>query len=199
MTRPEVDESNDQEPFYAIISSHLQVLVDQVMTFGQQRGRSHVQWNEWTHKAHTFFSQPATCATMIVLLACLLLVQTSHYWMQTFARRLPFKMISKRILTSGSGRAASNSPKLKSELRTPNAGLFAMQGRRPRMEDRFSVYLPSSSAPKATSPFKRLLSRSPTQIVQDCSGDRPEANVEMFAIYDGHGGEVSASNINRSV
>lgn len=207
MNRILVDESNDhQEPFYAIISKHLRLLADYLISIDQHRPRNHAQLAELLHRVQTFCSQPGILAAIILLLSALLLVHTSHYWMHTFARRLPFKMISKRILTTASsssnGRNSnSNAGKLKCEMRTKNAGLFAMQGRRPRMEDRLSLYLPKSSD-VGTNPLKRLLVSTLMSGADDCSASISKCtpivesnsvmvNVEMFAIHDGHGGVVS--------
>lgn len=176
-----VDETSDHEHFYSIMNKHLHVLGNTLLSFGDTIAKGiggeeiRRPFEELIQKAHSIMMQPGTCAALIFIVASFIIFHSSHYWLHTFARRLPFKLISRRVLVNPSTR---NNPTLQgNEFYCQDAGIYAIQGRRPHMEDKFAVILPTSTRSSS--------STNPTGVQHEDLG------LEIFAIFDGHGGDVS--------
>lgn len=108
--------------------------------------------------------RPGTLAVFAALLAVVLLCQSStEAWLRLLLRRCELLGAGdavKRLLLAappGSPAAARSW-----EMQAKGAGVFALQGRRPRMEDRFSML-----------------------------SDEPH-DLHLYGVFDGHGGEVAS-------
>lgn len=108
--------------------------------------------------------RPGTLAVFAALLAVVLLCQSStEAWLRLLLRRrcelLGAGDAVKRLLLA----PPPGSPAARSwEVQAKGAGVFALQGRRPRMEDRFSIL-----------------------------SDEPH-DLHLYGVFDGHGGEVAS-------
>lgn len=102
--------------------------------------------------------RPGTLAVFVALLAAVLFCQsTTEAWLRLLLRRCELRGDAvKQMLSRGP-------PERRSwEAKAERAGVFALQGRRPRMEDRFSIL-----------------------------SDKPH-NLHLYGVFDGHGGEVAS-------
>ena len=174
------DETTEHEHFYLIINKHLHVLANFLLSFGRGGAFQNRQLDGLVKQAHSIIMQPTTYAAVIFLIASLIIMHTSHYWLHTFARRLPFKLISRRVLVNGSPRNGSTNHLEGSEFHCHDAGIFAIQGRRPRMEDKFTIVLPASNRFSFNSNPKAVGHQVHNQ----------DLDIEIFSIFDGHGGDV---------
>lgn len=107
--------------------------------------------------------RPGTLAVFAALLAVVLLCQSStEAWLRLLLRRCELLGAGdavKRLLLA----APPGSPAARSwEMQAQGAGVFALQGRRPCMEDRFSML-----------------------------SDEPH-DLHLYGVFDGHGGEVAS-------
>lgn len=104
--------------------------------------------------------RPGTLAVFVALLVVVLLCQSStEVWLRLLLRRCELLGggAVKQLLLSPPGSVARSW-----ELQAKGAGVYALQGRRPRMEDRFSML-----------------------------SDEPH-DLHLYGIFDGHGGEVAS-------
>lgn len=109
--------------------------------------------------------RPGTLAVFAALLAVVLLCQSStEAWLRLLLRRCELLLAGdavKRLLLAAAppGSAAARSWEMQAHK---GAGVFALQGRRPRMEDRFSML-----------------------------SDEPH-DLHLYGVFDGHGGEAAS-------
>lgn len=111
-----------------------------------------------------YMFRPGTVAVAVALIAGILLCHSTDIWFHLLARRL--EVLSGyygnrdkiRLLVN----PTSRSDRASWELQGRHAGVYAVQGRRPRMEDRFSI-------------------------LSDADHD-----IHLYGIFDGHGGELAA-------
>lgn len=109
--------------------------------------------------------RPGTLAVFVALLAAVLLCQsTSDAWIRMLLRR--FELLGRpdavKQLLMRSQPVGSATERRSWQLQTKHAGVFALQGRRPRMEDRF------------------------------CILSNEQHDLHLYGVFDGHGGEVAS-------
>jgi len=114
-----------------------------------------------------YFIRPEVFIFSAVVFLVLLYLQTVDSWSQSLISRIQYSL--GRGATSKVQRlsyfvngSAGGSDKLSWELQEGDVAAYAVQGRRPKMEDRFVVN-------------------------DDING----TGVSLYAVFDGHGGEVS--------
>ncbi|XP_075538813.1 uncharacterized protein LOC142573148 isoform X2 [Dermacentor variabilis] len=109
--------------------------------------------------------RPGTLAVFVALLAAVLLCQsTNDAWLRLLLRR--FELLGRpdavKQLLRRSQPVGSSTERRSWEMQAKHAGVFAMQGRRPRMEDRF------------------------------CILSNEQHDLHLYGVFDGHGGEVAS-------
>lgn len=111
--------------------------------------------------------KPEVLVFSAILFFVVVYIQAVDVWSRGVLERLQYgaaRSASKvRYLGGGGG---GGGEKLSWELREGNVAAFAVQGRRPRMEDRFVVH-----------------------------DNVNRTGVSLFAVFDGHGGEVSTVRV----
>lgn len=109
--------------------------------------------------------RPGTLAVFVALLAAVLLCQSpGDAWLRLLMRRLELlgRPDAVKKLLMRSQPVGSASERRSWELQAKHAGVFALQGRRPRMEDRF------------------------------CILSNEQHDLHLYGVFDGHGGEVAS-------
>ncbi|KAH7961257.1 hypothetical protein HPB52_006101 [Rhipicephalus sanguineus] len=109
--------------------------------------------------------RPGTLAVFVALLAAVFLCQSpGDAWLRLLMRRLELlgRPDAVKKLLMRSQPVGSASERRSWELQAKHAGVFALQGRRPRMEDRF------------------------------CILSNEEHDLHLYGVFDGHGGEVAS-------
>lgn len=108
-------------------------------------------------------------AVVILFLVC----QSAEFWCKTVLGKVTSggrPLVSGgRLLLGNVGQSFSDDTKKTWQLQQGSARVYAIQGRRPRMEDRFSVLIDE------------------------------DTGISLYGIYDGHGGESAAEFVERSL
>lgn len=111
-----------------------------------------------------YLLKPETLLLGFCLLALFVFFHSVELWLKAAVGRL---QLTARLPSAGRNAlhlfSPSGSDRISWELKEGNAGVYAVQGRRPKMEDRFSVLSP----------------------VQD-------VDVALYGVFDGHGGDTAA-------
>ncbi|XP_064456466.1 protein phosphatase 1L-like [Ornithodoros turicata] len=111
-----------------------------------------------------YMFRPGTVAAVLALVAAILLCQSTDIWFHLFMKRLRYALSH---YSSGENikllvNPSSPHDRRALEYQGKYASVYALQGRRPRMEDRFNIL------------------------------EDEEQDVHLYGVFDGHGGEFSA-------
>lgn len=166
-------EAETDDQFYAIMHKHVHSLYISTLS-------SFVSFDitlaSYYESLKMFAARPGFIASVIAIIVLMLITQTSNYWMHIAARQLPFRLLSQHVIRQTTC-SANRRPKPNVRLSTCNAGVFAMQGRRARMEDTFDVLAQMPPGNASEHSFS--------------SPDLTRAGIHLYGIFDGHGGDVS--------
>lgn len=165
------EDNFDYEVFLSTVTSHLRVVTKFVLSFS-------LNWTTlacFGHSVQLFLMRPQTFALLSAVIVVALICHTFEFWFRYFIKR-GLRLAKKFNIKCGFATSAFSAILPSSELLNGfvsahqevhqlienNVGVYAMQGRRPKMEDRFNYF-----------------------------NDSQTTGVEYFAVYDGHGGDVS--------
>lgn len=120
-----------------------------------------------THSLQHFFMRPETCAFLSIVTLAFFFAHTAEFWIMVI-KRVPCKWSLREYLVDLDNTDAKKTQNpIKNgledtfEMKNGNVGVYGLRGRRGKMEDRF-----------------------------DYRDDGEELGLEMYAVYDGHGGDV---------
>lgn len=117
-----------------------------------------------------YLLKPETLLFGLCLVVLFVFFHSVELWLKAAVGRI---QLAARMPASAAGRSSlplfgSGAERISWELRQGSAGVYAVQGRRPKMEDRFSVI---------------------TRV--------PESDVALYGVFDGHGGESAAEFVEK--
>ena len=167
------DDFDDYELFLSTIVSHFRLLTKSVVILSQIC----LNWQTVSRSTHRFFAlvmRPQTLALLAVMLVLALVCHTFEYWLRSltrstikFVKRLnvglsPASTALTTYLPNVECITRIGSDNVIHEYKDNCVGVYALQGRCPKMEDRFTY-----------------------------ANDSDRLGVEYWAVYDSHGGNVS--------
>ena len=172
------DDLDDYELFWSTIVSHFRLLSKSAVNLSQ----INVNWptlpsaaslNHSTHRLILFLMRPQSLAFMALILILAIICHTFEFWIKSMTRST-INLI-KRFnfgLSLATTLLAAFLPNVEcinrindnvvEELEDNYVGIYAIQGRRPKMEDKFTYV-----------------------------NDSERIGIEYWAVFDGHGGDVS--------
>ncbi|XP_054168544.1 protein phosphatase 1L-like [Oppia nitens] len=167
------DDLDDYELFWSTIVSHIQILSQSVANFGDLFVKPVLK--EWCNQLVSFVMRPQTLVAISMILILALICHVFEYWFKSALRSAV--NLAKRVnigLTIVSTALSAFLPNVEcitrivsdnivDEFKDSYVGIYAIQGRRPKMEDRFTYV-----------------------------NDTTRAGIEYWAVFDGHGGDSAA-------
>lgn len=174
------DDLDDLELFWSTIVSHFRLLYKSLISLSH----TSVSWpsvpsmstfHQLTHRLTTYVMKPQSMALVFLVIVVAIVCHTFEYWLKSLTRstislvkrlNLGFAYASTALTTilpavECISRISEN---VVQELENNCVGVYAIQGRRPKMEDKFTYV-----------------------------NDSARLGIEYWAVFDGHGGDVSYS------
>ena len=175
------DDLDDYELFWSTIVSHFRLVSKSVVNLSQLS----VNWptvsvpsvsalSHSTHRLVTFVMRPQSLAFVALVLILAIICHTFEYWLKSMTRstinllkRLNFGIslastAFTTLLPNVECITRLSTDNVIQELKDNCVGVYAIQGRRPKMEDKFSYF-----------------------------NDSEKLGIEYWSVFDGHGGDVS--------
>ncbi|XP_013778235.1 protein phosphatase 1L-like [Limulus polyphemus] len=164
-----MDDELENEVLFQTLVSHLKIFSHVVFNLSMNFSSvSHfLKYLRW------YVLKPETIALGFTIFAVFLLCHSADLWYKVLVTRL--QLAASLSAATGKGNfgsflnARNKNDRLAWELSEGSASVYALQGRRPRMEDRFSVLVDKKN------------------------------NISLYGIFDGHGGEPAAEFVKENL
>lgn len=129
-------DQSESEYLHQTIISHFKIIFNYFEAIFNFNNYSSGSLSQNLDYIENLIMNPSTFFILITIFLLLIFSQTIDFWLNIFFNKLPFKLITKHFL-----KTSFNQVHLKNivyELKANQVGIYALQGRRPHMEDQFS-------------------------------------------------------------
>lgn len=177
-----MDES--EEYLHQTLSSHFKLILSYFETISNLSLSKNFDLDYLEGSIRSLIMKPSTSIFLISIIILLFFSQTFDFWLNIFHDKLPFKLMTRNFLRSG-----LSSGHLKNviyELKANQVGVYAIQGRRPHMEDNFSFKFDTLNG-------ECLLNGRKLESLKQSNAFNTSYNLEMIAVFDGHGGSTASN------